>query len=72
MEELWEIAVNMYKNKGLQVDKKAELHLKIYIKFLWDNRDRFFGNARSIRKIIEKYNLDKNKEWNEIKNKNLW
>lgn len=53
-EELWEIAVNMYKSKGLTVDKEAEMHLKTYIKFLYDNRDRFFGNARSIRKIIEK------------------
>jgi len=54
VDELWEIAVNMYDNKGLQVDAKAEKHIKVYISFLYDNRDRFFGNARSIRKIVEK------------------
>ena len=54
MGELWEIAVNMYENKGLTVDADAEAHLKIYIKHIYDNRDRFFGNARSIRKIVEK------------------
>lgn len=52
--ELWEIAVNMYENKNLQVDTEAEKHIKTYIAFLYENRDRFFGNARSIRKIVEK------------------
>lgn len=52
--ELWEIAVNMYENKGLQADKEAEKRIKTYISFLYENRDRFFGNARSIRKIVEK------------------
>jgi len=54
MEELWEITVNMFESKGLVVDSEAEAHLKIHIQFLYDNRDRFFGNARSIRKIVEK------------------
>lgn len=53
-DELWEIAVSMFVGKGLVVDKKAEAHLKIYIDFLFNKRDRFFGNARSIRKIVEK------------------
>lgn len=54
IEELWEIAVNMYESKGLIADAEAEAHLKTHINFLYDNRDRFFGNARSIRKIVEK------------------
>ncbi len=54
IDELWEIAVNMYENNGLIADAEAEAHLKNHIKFLYDNRDRFFGNARSIRKIVEK------------------
>ena len=53
-DELWEIAVNMYENKGLVADADAEAYLKTYIKYLYDNRDKFFGNARSIRKIVEK------------------
>jgi len=54
LEELCGIAMNMYSAKGFAVDPEAETHLKTYIKFLYDNRDRFFGNARSIRKIVEK------------------
>ncbi len=53
-EENCKIAVNMYESKGLVADKEAETHLKTHIKYLYDNRDRFFGNARSIRKIVEK------------------
>ncbi len=52
--ELFEIAQNMYSSKGLTPSKEAEDHLKSYISFLYLNRDRFFGNARSIRKIVEK------------------
>lgn len=52
--ELWEIAVNMFVEKDLMTNSEAEVFLKVYIKFLYENRDRFFGNARSIRKIIEK------------------
>jgi SpoVK/Ycf46/Vps4 family AAA+-type ATPase len=52
--ELWEIALNMYKAKGVIPDKKAVNHLKSYIAFLYKTRDKFFGNARSMRKIVEK------------------
>ena len=52
--EFWEIAANMFVEKDLIADSEAEAFLKVYIKFLYENRDRFFGNARSIRKIIEK------------------
>jgi len=53
-DELWEIATNMYQNKGVVTDKKASEHLKNYISYLYSNRDKFFGNARSMRKIVEK------------------
>ncbi len=52
--ELLEIAVSMFNNKGLKADAQAEKHLKKHIASLYSNRDRFFGNARSIRKIVEK------------------
>ena len=52
--ELWEIAENMYHSKGIKVDKPAAEHLKDYITYLYQNRDKFFGNARSMRKIVEK------------------
>jgi len=53
-EELWEIAVNMLANKGLKADAKAKKHIKIYITHLYQGRNKFFGNARSIRKLVEK------------------
>jgi SpoVK/Ycf46/Vps4 family AAA+-type ATPase len=52
--ELWEITLNMYTTLGLIPSEEAAVHLKNYIKHLYENRDRFFGNARSIRKIVEK------------------
>ncbi|QGY47497.1 AAA family ATPase [Maribellus comscasis] len=52
--ELWQIVVSMFKQKSLITDDEAEKHLKMYIAGLHKNRDRFFGNARSMRKIVEK------------------
>jgi ATP-dependent Clp protease ATP-binding subunit ClpA len=52
--ELWEIALIMLNNKKLKLDSEAEAHLKAYISHLYNTRNRYFGNARSIRKIIEK------------------
>ena len=44
----------MYEQKGVKADKKAEDHLKQYIAHLYAGRNKFFGNARSIRKVVEK------------------
>jgi hypothetical protein len=52
--ELWIIAKNMLQNKGLALNAEAEKHLREYIGNLYKNRNRFFGNARSMRKITEK------------------
>jgi len=52
--ELWEITKNMFSSKGLKVEQKAEQHLKTYIAYLYKYRNKFFGNARSMRKIVEK------------------
>ncbi len=52
--ELWEIALGMYEDRGLVPSAEAEPHLKEYISFLYTNRDKFFGNARSMRKLVEK------------------
>lgn len=53
-EELWNITNNMLQNKELKANKQAEKHLKKYISHLYHNRNKFFGNARSMRKIVEK------------------
>ena len=52
--ELWEITNNMLFKYGLTPNPEAETHLKAYINHLYKHRNKFFGNARSIRKIVEK------------------
>lgn len=73
--ELWEIAVSMFASKGLKTDAKATKHVKTFIGHLYQNRSKFFGNARSIRKMVEKSfrnqelrmaNLDKAKRTKKI------
>lgn len=68
--ELWEITKTMFLQKGLTANTKAEEHLRLYISDLYKHRSKFFGNARSMRKIVEKTvrnqelrmaSLDKNK-----------
>ena len=53
-EELWEIAVSMFAQKGIKADAKAEKHIRKYISHLYKTRNKFFGNARSIRKLVER------------------
>jgi len=53
-EELWNICVSMFKSKELKVDSKAEAHIKTYINQLYKNKTKYFGNARTIRKLVEK------------------
>jgi SpoVK/Ycf46/Vps4 family AAA+-type ATPase len=53
-DELWVIAVSMLSDRGLKADKEAERHMKEYIAHLYATRNKFFGNARSIRKMVEK------------------
>ena len=52
-EELNEIAVNMINSQEMRITPKALEHLTGYFKFLYDYRDKYFGNARSIRQVIQ-------------------
>jgi SpoVK/Ycf46/Vps4 family AAA+-type ATPase len=60
-EELYQIARMMLRSETLTPDEAADNHLKTYLAYLHQRRDKFFGNARSVRKIIEQA----------IKNQNL-
>ena len=51
--ELYAIAVSMLKAENLVADEDAAVHLQKYLQFLYDTRDKYFGNGRSVRKIIE-------------------
>lgn len=52
-EELLEVATQMLKNENLIPDDAANVHLKTYLDGVYASRDKFFGNARSIRKLIQ-------------------
>ena len=52
-EELNEIAVNMINTQEMKITSKALEHLTAYFKFLYEYRDKYFGNARSIRQVIQ-------------------
>lgn len=51
-EQLWEITKNLLKKEGLTADASAEAHLKGYLIELYETRDKFFGNARSVRQLV--------------------
>jgi SpoVK/Ycf46/Vps4 family AAA+-type ATPase len=51
-DELYQIASYMLIQEKLTPDAEADEYLKKYMKYLYDRRDKYFGNARSVRKII--------------------
>jgi SpoVK/Ycf46/Vps4 family AAA+-type ATPase len=54
MEDLYQIALNLLEKENLTPDEQAAEYIKKYLQFLYDKRDKHFGNAREVRKIIEK------------------
>jgi len=52
-EELNEIAVNMITAQEMRITPKAMAHLRDYFRILFDYRDKYFGNARTIRQVIQ-------------------
>lgn len=51
-EQLWGITQNLLQKEGLTPHADAELHLKDYLNDLYENRDKFFGNARTVRQVV--------------------
>ena len=51
-DQLWQITQNLLVKENLTATNEAENHLKDYLHGLYDNRDSFFGNARSARQIV--------------------
>ncbi len=51
-DELLSIAHLMFEKENLILDDEAKAHLTVYIKKLLDNKHKYFGNARTIRKIV--------------------
>ncbi len=50
--ELMEIAISMIKAAGRAITPTAEKKLSSYLRFLYTYRDRYFGNARTVRQLI--------------------
>ncbi len=50
--ELYKIALLMFGEENLYPDTEAEAHLKNYINYLLQGKDKYFGNARTIRKLV--------------------
>lgn len=51
-EELFTIAKNLLDKEKLAPTAEAEAHLKAYLGYLYEKRDKFFGNARTVRQVI--------------------
>lgn len=50
--ELLQVAEYMFSQEGLNLTEEAISHLKKYIRYLYNSRDKYFGNARTIRKVV--------------------
>jgi SpoVK/Ycf46/Vps4 family AAA+-type ATPase len=51
-EELLEIALFMFQQEHYRVEEDAREHLGKYLAFLYQFRDKYFGNARSVRQVV--------------------
>ncbi|RMF25455.1 MAG: AAA family ATPase, partial [Bacteroidetes bacterium] len=50
--ELLQIALQMLDDEGIIPSPQAEDHLGQYLRFIYERRDRYFGNARTVRQIV--------------------
>jgi SpoVK/Ycf46/Vps4 family AAA+-type ATPase len=51
--ELNQIALFMFEEKGMVVDPAAHEFLLDYMEFIYEFRDKYFGNARTIRTLVQ-------------------
>ncbi|MES2616294.1 MAG: AAA family ATPase [Bacteroidota bacterium] len=52
-DDLFEIALQQLSDHNITPDAEASEHLKTYIGYMYQKRDKFFGNGRAVRKVIE-------------------
>ena len=60
-EELYKISLKMYKDEDYLLADEAKEHLSNYFEYIYKFRDKYFGNARTVRKVVN----------DSIKNQNL-
>jgi AAA+ superfamily predicted ATPase len=51
-DEMFVIALSMFRKEEVMPDVAAAEHLKKYFTFLFDRRDKHFGNARTVRQTV--------------------
>jgi SpoVK/Ycf46/Vps4 family AAA+-type ATPase len=51
--ELHQIALKMLRENQLLPAPEAEEHLSDYLSFLYSHRDKYFGNARTVRSVVD-------------------
>jgi SpoVK/Ycf46/Vps4 family AAA+-type ATPase len=51
--QLYEIAMQMFDEQGIQPTPEAQTYLKGYLTELYEYRDKYFGNARAVRNVVE-------------------
>lgn len=51
-EELHRIALQMLSEEQVVPSPEAERHLRDYLAFLYEYRDKYFGNARTVRNVV--------------------
>ena len=51
-QELMEIADLMLKQENVLITEDARLHLSKYLAFIHEFRDKYFGNARTVRQVV--------------------
>jgi SpoVK/Ycf46/Vps4 family AAA+-type ATPase len=52
-DDLYTIALNQLTDHNIVPEPKAADHLMKYIQFLFKSRDKYFGNGRAVRRVIE-------------------
>jgi SpoVK/Ycf46/Vps4 family AAA+-type ATPase len=51
-DEMFAIAMAHFNKEGVNPDEAAAAHLKNYFKFIFEERDEHFGNARTVRQVV--------------------
>lgn len=51
-EDLFLIALSMLSQDSIVPNAEAAAYLRQYLRYLYDTKDKFFGNARAVRKIV--------------------
>lgn len=51
-DEMFTISLSIFRKEDVQPDDPAASHLKNYFTFLHANRDKYFGNARTVRQVV--------------------